>query len=304
MRALGAPRDLSPAILGANSYFPGYGLYESIRILRDLGFQSIEMHPMGSPEARPGMPPGFQFDRIGEDQKSRIRDALRGFRHISTHLPWTDTPYFSPFETAAEFGVRQIDIALEATGFLGAEVANIHAQRSAHLSLEQAWPTMVRRFRRWGDIAKRHGFRLAIETGYPESVKDFVRLIEAINHEHVGATVDVGHQGNYAELVERVPPDRKGTAEGIQAYNDVTHEIIDRLGSKIFHLHIHDIEPATWSEHKPLIHGFVDYPRLIAKLREIDYTGLLIFEIGGPTEKLEQYYREAKEKLEQYLSSN
>lgn len=300
-RARPAGRGLDPAILGANPYFPGYGLYRSIGILRDLGFQSIEMHPMGSPEARPGMPPGFQFDRISDEDKRRIKEALRPFRYVSTHLPWTDTPYFSPFESAAEFGVRQIDIALEATAFLGAEVANIHVQRAAHLSLEDAWPGMVQQFRRWGDAAERHGFRLAIETGYPHSVADFVRLIREIDHSHVGATVDVGHQKDFAELLARVPPEAKGTPAGIRAYNDVTHAIIDQLGAKIFHMHIHDIEPATWAEHKPLIHGFVDYPRLIAKLREIEYDGLLIFEIGGPTEKLGDYFADAKGKLEQYL---
>jgi len=302
-RAPASARGLDPAVLGANPYFPGYDLYRSIRIMRDIGFQSIEMHPMGSPEAIAGMPPGFQFDRIDESEKRRIKEALSGFRYISTHLPWTDTPYFSPFVPAAEFGVRQIDIALEATAFLGAEVANIHVQRSAHISMEQAWPTMIRQFRQWGDTAGRHGFRLAIETGYPRSVRDFVRLIQEIDHEHVGATVDVGHQGSYAELLERVPPDKKGTPEGIRAYNDVTLEIIDRLGSKIFHMHIHDIEPDTWSEHKPLVHGFVDYPRLIAKLREIKYDGLLIFEIGGPVESLGEYFADAKQKVEAYLAA-
>ena len=33
-------------------------------------------------------------------------------------------------------------------------------------------------------------------------------------------------------------------------------------------MHVHDIEPDTWAEHKPLVHGFVDYPRLVAKLAQ------------------------------------
>ncbi len=294
-------RGLVPAIIGANPYFPGYGLYRSIGILRELGFETIEMHPMGSPDARPGTPPGFEFDRLGAAHRQRIKDALQGFRYISTHLPWTDTPYFSPFEPAAEFGVRRIDTALEATAFLGAEVANIHVQRAAHSTLEQVWPIMLSQFRRWGDAAARRGFRLAIETGYPESVRDFVRLIREIDHEHVGATIDVGHQKNYAELLARVEPHERGTPQGIRAYNDVTHDIIDQLGNKLFHMHVHDIEPDTWAEHKPLVHGFVDYPRLIRKLRQIDYQGLLVFEIGGPTERLREYFGDAKAKLEKYL---
>ena len=298
-----ASRGLDPAIIGANPYFPGYDLYRSIGILHGLGFQTIELHPMGSPGARDGMPPGFEFELLTDEDKRRIKDALSPFRYVSTHLPWVDTPYFSPFEPAHEFGVRRIDKALEASEFVGAELANIHVQRSAHISLDDAWPTLVGSFRRWGDIARDRGLRLAIETGYPTSVRDFVRLVEEIDHEHVGATVDVGHQKNYEELVARVKPADRGSPEGIRAYNDITLEIIDRLGPTIFHMHVHDIEPDTWAEHKPLVHGFVDYPRLIAKLRKISYEGLLVFEIGGPTEELADYFRDAKAKLEGYLAA-
>ena len=299
---LSADRGLDPAIIGANPYFPGYGLYRSIGILHGLGFQTIELHPMGSPDARPGMPPGFEFDRMTDGDKRRMKEALQPFRYVSTHLPWVDTPYFSPFGPSHEYGVSRIDTALEASAFVGAEVANIHVQRSIHISLEQAWPMLISTFRRWGDIARDHGFRLAIETGYPASVKDFVRLIHEIEHEHVGATIDVGHQKNYTELVARVKPRDRGTPQGIRAYNDVTHEIIDRLGPKVFHVHVHDIEPNTWADHKPLVHGFIDYPRLIAKLRSMKYQGLLVLEIGGPVEELTEYFRDAKTKLEDYVA--
>ncbi len=300
--ALSVDGVLDPAIIGANPYFPGYGLYRSIGILHGLGFQTIELHPMGSPGARPGVPPGFEFDRMTDAEKGRMKEALQPFRYVSTHLPWVDTPYFSPFGPSHEYGVSRIDTALEATAFVGAEVANVHVQRSAHISLEESWPMLISNFRRWGDIARNHGFRLSIETGYPASVRDFVRLIHEIEHEHVGATIDVGHQKNYTELVARVKPDERGTPEGIRAYNDVTHEIIDQLGPKIFHMHVHDIEPSTWAEHKPLVHGFVDYPRLVAKLRSINYQGLLVCEIGGPVEELTEYFRDAKAKLEEYLA--
>lgn len=299
-----AGRGLDPAIIGANPYYPGYDLYRSMGILHGLGFQTIELHPMGSPEARPGMPPGFEFDRMSESEKRRLKDALQPFRYVSTHLPWVDTPYFSPFAPSHEYGVKRIDTALRASAFVGAEVANIHVQRSAHISQEDAWPMLVRTFRRWGDKAGELGLRLAIETGYPESVREFVKLIRDINHEHVGATIDVGHQKNYAELTARVQPEQRGTPEGIRAYNDVTHQIIDELGAKIYHMHVHDIEPNTWAEHKPLVHGFVDYPRLIAKLREIDYQGLLVFEIGGPVEELTGFFRDAKVKLEEYIGNS
>jgi len=297
-------RQLDASIIGMNTYFPGWGLYRTIEALQELGFQTVEMQPMGAIEPRPGVPPGFQFDRLSAEEKQKLKKAVEGFRHVSTHIPWTGLNYFSPFDNIAEFSARQVDIALEASAFLGAEVVNIHAQRAAHLSQKQSWPTMIRRFRRWGDFAKASGFRLAIETGYPQSVRDFVRFIEEINHSHVGATIDVGHQKQYAELLARVKPEEKGTPAGIKAYNDINHELIDRLGSKLFHFHVHDIEPDTWAEHKPLIHGFIDYPRLIKKLRKTNYQGLLIFEIGGATAQLPAILRDSKQKLEAHLAKN
>ncbi len=296
-------RGLDPAIVGANPYFPGYGLFRSIGVLRDLDFQTIELHPMGPVEARPGVPPGFEFTDMAATDRARLTAALEPFRYVSTHLPWVDTPYFSPFAPSHAFGVERIDVALEASAFVGAELANIHVQRSAHMLLQDVWPTLINSFRRWGDMARDFGFRLAIETGYPESVADFSRLVQEIDHPYVGATVDVGHQKNYAELLARVRPEEKGTPAGIKAYNDVTHEIIDALGSKTFHFHVHDIEPHTWAEHKPLVHGFIDYPRLIAKLRQIEYDGLLVFEIGGAVEDLPGYFSDAKAKLEAFLAA-
>jgi len=69
--------------------------------------------------------------------------------------------------------------------------------------------------------------------------------------------------------VATMKPEERATPAGIRAYNDTTHAIIDGLHEKIWHLHVHDIDPPTWQEHRPMGTGFVDYPRLIAKLRQI-----------------------------------
>jgi len=112
-------------------------------------------------------------------------------------------------------------------------------------------------------------------------VASFVRLLEKVNHAAVGATIDVGHQGRYAELVARVKTEDRAKPAAVAAYNDTTIEIIRQLGAKVVHLHVHDIDPATWAEHKPMVHGFVDYPRIFAALREVRYQGALVLEIGA-----------------------
>jgi sugar phosphate isomerase/epimerase len=161
---------------------------------------------------------------------------------------------------------------------------------------------MLRRIRRWGDMAQRHKIRIALETGYPPSVKDYVRLVKEVDHPAVGATIDVGHQSKYAELVARIPPERRGTPEGIRAYNDTTLSIIEQLGPKTMHLHVHDIDPATWKEHLPLGTNFVDYRRLFALLDRIGYRGYLIFEIGGKAEEMEEHLRDGKARLEALMA--
>jgi len=297
-----AAQALDSTIIGGNTWVLGYSLLQSIELMQELGFQTVEIHPFGVPDAIPGRPPGFQFDRLSDDKKRKIKSALAGFRHVTSHLPYTDLHYLSLSAPVAEFAVKQIDIALEATAYFGGEVAVLHPEPASGQTLEQVWPVMLRRFRRWGDMARKAGIRIGLETGHPPSVRDFVRLVQAVDHDNVGATIDVGHQSKYAELVSRVRPDERGTPKGIKAYNDTTIDIIDRLRSKVIHFHVHDIEPASWKEHQPLIHGFVDYPRLIKKLREIEYNGVLVIEIGAPADEMPRHLSDAKRKLEGYLS--
>jgi sugar phosphate isomerase/epimerase len=296
-RLKGAALDASA--LGANTAITGYDFFEAVELIRNLGFPAIEIHPMGEIAATPGRFPGFEFDRLSSADKRRMREALEGFARVTSHLPYTDLKTFSPFAPIREFSRGRVETALEGAAYFGSELCVLHAEAA---SLEQTWEDRLALYRHWGDIAKKHGMTIAVETGFPQSVKDFVRLIEAIDHSHVGATLDVGHQRAYAELVAKVPENQKGSPEGIRAYNDTNIELIEKLGDKLFHIHIHDIEPDTWAEHKPLVHGFVDYPRMIAALRRIGYDGLLLFEIGGPPENMPDYLAEAKRKLERWLA--
>ncbi len=287
--------------IGANTAVPGYSMFDAIALVRDLGFQAIEIHAMGVPDPIPGHFPGFQFDRLTDGMKQRIRKALSPFRQITAHLPYKELHYFSRNEPIAEFSARQVDIAIEGAAYFGAKVAVLHPLEPSGYSEEQGWDVMLRRVRQWGDLAGRHKMRLAMETGYPRSVHGFVRLVKEVDHPCVGATIDVGHQSQYEELVARVKPDQRSTSAAIRAYNDTTISIIEQLRDKVYHLHVHDIEPTTWKEHQPLGLGFVDYPRLIRVLREVRYNGLLILEITGPAAEKRRVFADAKQRLENYL---
>ena len=306
LAALAPPREraeaLDASLIGANTAISGYSLAEAIGLLHRLVFFTIEIHIMGSLLPNPGQFPGFQFDRLTRKEKQAIAGSLRGFRHLSTHLPYTHLNFFASDETVARASVREIEIALEATAYFGAELAVIHALPASGFTPDEVWPVTVRRLREWGDRARKGGFRLAVETGYPKSVRAFVRLIEEIDHPSVGCAIDVGHQSGYQELLDRVSAEQRSTAYGIRAYNDTTLAIIEQLGGKVFHLHVHDIDPQTWKEHQPIGTGFVDYLRLVGKLRDIDYRGLLVLEIAAPAPEMPARLAESKLRLERFLS--
>ncbi len=282
----------APWMLGANTAIDGYGLLQAVNKIRELGFPAIEIHTMGEPEPRAGRFPGFQFDRLTTRQRDEIKSALAGFERVTAHLPYTGLNYMADAEA-----VKTVEIAMEGAAFFGGTLAVLHPQPLPGAELEARWAEYLKRFRGWGDRARNLGLRLALETGYPRSVRGFVRLIREIAHESVGATIDVGHQSRYEELITRVKPEDRATPAGIGAYNDTTMAIVERLGSKVFHFHVHDIDPQTWQEHKPLVHGFVDYPGLAAALRKSGYAGLWMLELGGAAEDLPRYLREAKARL-------
>jgi sugar phosphate isomerase/epimerase len=290
------PFEFVPHIVGANTNIEGAGFFEAIDIVRGLGFRTLEIAlDLGRLEATPGQRPGFRFDELTEEQKEKIQAALMPFDQITVHLPFSGS-YMLPDDDDA---VADLEMSIEATGFMGAKVAVLHPQ-SPGTKLAENRPTVIERTRKWASMAADRGFQIACETSVPPSIPGLVRFIEEINHDNVGVTLDVGHQSRFEEL-SHIKPEEYARPESIKAYNDVNVKIVETLGDKLFHLHVHDIEPDTWHEHKPLVHGFVDYPRLLSSLRRIRYPGVLIFEIGGEGHKMPTYLRDSKQKLDGYI---
>lgn len=290
--------EFVPHVVGANTAIQGAGFFEAIDIVQGLGFRTLEiLLVLGRLEAAPGQHPGFRYDQLTEEQKEQIKAALVPFDQVTVHLPFS-MPYMDPGD---EDAVADLEMSIEASGFMGAKVAVLHP-RSGGTKLEETRPTVIERTRKWASMAADRGFQIACETSVPPSIPGLVDFIDEINHDNVGVTLDVGHQAGFDEL-SHVKPEEYGTPEGIEAYNDVNVKIVEALGEKLFHLHVHDIEPDTWREHKPLVHGFIDYPRLLSKLREIRYPGVLIFEIGGEGEAMPAYLRDSKQKLDGYLAA-
>ena len=298
--AFGAGRQW---LLGANTALRGYGMYQAIDLIRKLEFPVIEIHPMGRMEPTPEVFPGFRFDELPAGERTKLRAALRPFQRITTHLPYTGLNWMGKDPAERHKAVRTIDTALEGSAYLGARMAVLHPQSLKDEAWKPRESEYIEAIRRWGDQAKKLGVKIAVETGFPPSVKDFVGLVQAVNHPSVGATIDVGHQGRFAELVAKVQPEDRGKPASVELYNATTLEIVTRLGAKIFHVHVHDIDPATWVEHKPMVHGFVDYPRLFSTLRKVGYEGVLVLEIGGDPAQMPEYLHKARELFQRWLAA-
>ena len=186
--------------MGACPAIDGYSLEASRRTVRELGFPVVKIQCIGEIVARPGKYPGFQFDQLTAAQKKQISGELRGFRRVTAHLPYTGLNYMHA-DPAQRASVRTLEVAMEGAGHFGARVAVLHPSRFL--------PT------KWGPVGT------SISTASASGV-----------HPQVGATINVGHQKTYEELVARIKPEQRGTPEGIRAYNDTTLDIIERLGRR------------------------------------------------------------------------
>ncbi|MBL8241948.1 MAG: sugar phosphate isomerase/epimerase [Bryobacterales bacterium] len=288
--------------LGANTAVQGYSLSQAISLIGELEFEVIEIHPMGRPQPTPKVFPGFQFDQLTALEKREIRTQLKPFKTVTTHLPYTGLNWLSARVEEKQHAVKTIDTALEGSAYFGATTAVLHPQPLTQETWKARQDEYTEAIARWAGKAAKLGVRIAVETGFPHSVDDFVSLIQTVGHGNLGATIDVGHQGRFVELASRIPAEARSLPASVQAYNETTNTILSRLGRKVFHLHVHDIDPETWVEHKPLVHNFVDYPRLYETLGRIGYKGALVLEIGGPPEQMPAHLKEARRKLRNWFS--
>jgi sugar phosphate isomerase/epimerase len=144
-----------------------------------------------------------------------------------------------------------------------------------------------------GDYAAERNVDIGIETGFPSKVDDFVKLIIDIDHNAVGANIDVGHLNGsvYSEL--------RCTDKGCAVYNDNLTELASRLGKKVYHLHLHDVRASDWRDHRQAGKGIIDFRRFFAVLDSLNYNRLMTFELEEPQK--EEALRESKKYIEDII---
>lgn len=270
-----APPD--PTRLGfSTACFAGMSLEEAARRGAAMGFATIELLAFDGYCHSQGVLPGFYFEHMSASEREALRELVSPFENVSTHAPFIDMAPLAPNPSVRRTARRQLEIAIEAVAYLGGTTTTTHAAPRQGCSFAQWKGEAVDLWRRLGDLAGEAGVTVTIETGCPTAIEEFAELVWAIDHPCVGANVDVGH------LRALVPAAQHGTDEGAALYNDLLETHVRSLGEKVFHFHLHDIRLTDFRDHRAAGRGFLDYERLLGVARELDYLGLLVFELEEP----------------------
>jgi sugar phosphate isomerase/epimerase len=269
---------MDKAKLGASTAsLAGYSLLDAIGKIKELGFQCIELLAFDGARHSVGNLAGFWFNRMSESEKRALRQALQGFKHVATHLPFIDVPLFSHNLDIADFCRKHLKMSIEGSAYFGATAAAIHVYPKVTYKFAEYWNEMLAVFRELGDHAAKYGLKLGIETGIPNNIQEFTKLILDVDHPFVGALIDTGHCFFYSDVIRRA--DERGTPEAVQRGNDCLIKIVETLGPKNFHFHLHDFRPKDWRDHRAIGRGVIDFPRLFQTLKKIGYDHLLTFEL-------------------------
>jgi len=278
--------------LGSNTAsLADYSLFDAINTLKQMGFATIELLAFCNARHSIGNLAGFWFSKLSEAEKNSLKDEITSFYGIAIHAPFIDIPLMTHNEAVQQLAIAQICEAIDAASFLGGSLVTIHLNAKTFYQLHEYWDEMVLVSRFLGDYAAEQNVSIGIETGFPPKVDDFVELITDIDHDAVGANIDVGH------LTGSVDSKLKCTDEGCVMYNDNLTELTSRLGKKVYHLHLHDVRASDWRDHRQAGTGIIDFRRLFAILDSFNYTGLMTFELE------EQQKEEALRRSKKYIEN-
>lgn len=274
-------KDEMSRLTVAGCSFPNLSLLEALARADALGFAGIEIATFADKPANANAPdtyPWVVVDQLSAAEKARLKAAVHKFRHVSVHLPYGPTMRpIAPDPAIREASRRELHRALDDGAFLGATVANVHVLTEAGIAFESALPDLIALYRELGDYARLRGMRLAIEITRPYTAAEYLRLVETIAHPNVGGGIDTGHVHFFAELAAA----RKVRQEpaSVVAYNDLLIQLVQKLGPKLFHLHLDDVRRIDWREHFVPGTGIIDWPRFFRALDTVNYSGLFVLEL-------------------------
>jgi sugar phosphate isomerase/epimerase len=254
----------------------GFSFEEALEKIAAMGFGGVEILTFTGKSHSVGPIPGVVVSELSRTEKNRLRERVGRFEHVTTHLPFIGLRPVDSNPVLRKSSQAAIRQGILDSSFWGARIATAHV--AAENDYQSVRKDILDVYRRFGDLAARSKVRLAIETGAPNRVGEFLQLIRDIDHEWVGATVDTGHTRAYradAGLADT----ELGTPRARHIYNDLLLKKVQGLGPKLYHFHADDVRAQDWREHRSLGSGIVDWPRLLRYCDEQKYQGMFATEL-------------------------
>ncbi|MEW4454213.1 sugar phosphate isomerase/epimerase family protein [Bremerella sp. JC817] len=231
---------------------PG-SLADKMTVLKELGFDGIELNSPGGPDA--------------EEVKKAIEVSGLPVHGVVDSIHW-NIRLSDPDEEVRQKGLEGLITAIHASkSYGGTSVLLVPGVVNNEVTYEQCWERSIEQIKKAIPIAKEANIQILMENvwnGFLTDPKETARFIDELDSDMVGAYFDVGNTVKFS------PP----------------HEWVPILGKRIKKLDIKDYGKGKGFGAK-LLEGDVDWPKVMAELREIDYQGWATAEIsGGPRDRL------------------
>jgi len=246
----------------------------------ELGVRATTFFGMSRPHTSGEPALGFLWDELDADTQEATRALRKRFDRAVIHAPFVDVPLLSLNPHIEREAQRQIFMAVNAAAALDLEVVTVHAPLPGRLPPEEFHTRLVDVLRQLGDAAAEAGTTIGLENWrYPADPDEHGTLLEAVDHPAVGATLDVGH---IAYWFQRDGVTRLADEYAIMEYHRRLHALIDRIGPRIVHVHLHDVRAADLQDHRGVGRGVLDFAAIFNRLDELSFDGLILLELGEP----------------------
>ncbi len=233
---------------------PGDTLLEKFKLLKELGFDGVELDAPSKYSA--------------EEAKKCIDQTGLNVPGVVDSVHWNER-LSDPSEEVRAKGLEALRTALKYCKDIGGtSVLLVPGKVTNDANYEQCWERSIKEIRKVTPQAEDLGIHILIENVWNDFLtdpKETARFIDACGSPMVGAHFDIGNAVRYS------PP----------------HEWIPILGQRIKKLDIKDYKrPADASKlgdgfRAKLLEGDVDWPRCMAELKKIGYVGWGCAEIQG-----------------------
>ncbi|MBI1247457.1 TIM barrel protein [bacterium] len=234
---------------------PG-SLAEKMAVLKELGFDGVELNSPGGPDAA--------------EVQEAIKTTGLPVHGVVDSIHWK-TRLSDPDPEVREKGLEGLITAIKASkSYGGSAVLLVPGVVNDQVTYDQCWERSIEQIKKAIPVAKQENIQILMENvwnNFLTDPKETARFIDELDSDMVGAYFDVGNAVRYS------PP----------------HEWIPILGPRIKKLDIKDYSKENGGFKAKLLEGDVNWPKVMAALREIDYRGWATAEIpGGGKERLQE----------------